>query len=214
MAYATPENCKDFSPIVSSAGKTDPQLVALIVRADFIIDAFTKQTFEKETKTLRVTGSGSRMLILPERLAVLTKLTFLDLDEGGTVVLSSEEVKDVFNKFWYLIAEANFSTPRTRPRFGVFLKREDNIEIEGDWGYSTVPAEVKNSSCLMVEKTIVEENSKKSKSSTFKEEDIGDYSYKKFDKSETASEEVSRFIPTEAKLLLRNFHKPLLPSVP
>ena len=184
------------------------------MRADLIIDAFTKQTFEKETKTLRVTGSGSRMLILPERLAVLTKLTFLDLDEGGTVVLSSEEVKDVFNKLWYLIAEANFSTPRTRPRFGVFLKREDNIEIEGDWGYSSVPAEVKNSSCLMVEKTIVEETSKSSKSSAFKEEDIGDYSYKKFDKTEKASEEVSRFIPTEAKLLLRNFHKPLLPSVP
>ena len=214
MAYATAQNCKDFSPIVSDSGKTDPQLVALVVRADLIIDAFTKQTFEKETKVLRVTGSGSRMLILPERLAVLDTLKFLDLDDGGTVILSSEEVKDTFNRFWYLIAEANFSTPRTRPRFGVFLKREDNIEITGDWGYATVPAEVKNASCLLVEQTIVDANDKAKKSNAFKEEKIGDYFYRKFEKPMSAGEEVSRFIPTEAKLLLRNFHKPLLPSVP
>ena len=214
MAYATAQDCKDLSPILSGSGLSDPQLVALVKRADLLIDAFTKQTFEKETKTLRITGSGSRMLILPERLAVLNTLTFLDLDDGGTVILSSEEVKDVFNKFWYLIAEANFSTPRTRPRFGIFLKREDNIEINGDWGYATVPAEVENASCLMVEKIFIEQNNKAAKSNEFKEEDIGDYSYKKFEKPASAGEEVSRFIPTEAKLLLRNFHKPLLPSVP
>ena len=96
----------------------------------------------------------------------------------------------------------------------MFLKREDNIEITGDWGYSTVPAEVNNASCLMVEKIIVEELNKAAKSNEFKEEKIGDYFYRKFEKPASAGEEVSRFIPTEAKLLLRNFHKPLLPSVP
>ena len=94
------------------------------------------------------------------------------------------------------------------------MKREDNIEITGDWGYSSVPAEVKNSSCLLVEKTIVEQNDKAKKSNAFKEEKIGDYFYRKFEKAGSASEEVSRFIPTEAKLLLRKFHKPLLPAVP
>ena len=211
--YVTATVCKADTALADLSALGDAAVDKLIDRAERIIDAWTRQNFRSRTDTLRVTGSGSRMLILPERLAVFTKIDFLDLDDGGSVVLTSEQVKDVFNRNWYLIAEANFSTPRTRPRFGIFEKREDNMEILGDWGYSTVPIEVKNAACLLVEKTIVEENNKAAKSSAFKEEKIGDYFYRKFDKAMSAGEEVSSFIPTEAKLLLRNFHKSLLPAI-
>lgn len=211
MAYALPQDCRDFSSLASVIAKTDPQLVILIARAERWINAFTKQNFNADVKPLRVSGSGSRMLILPERLAVLTKVEFLDLDDGGAIVLSSEEIKDVFNRFWYLVSDFTFRTPRQRLSFDRFPTAEDNIEITGTWGYSAVPAEVKDALCAIVEKIVAEEGSVETRTSTFKSEKIGDYSYTKEAPAITTGQQVARMIPAEAQLLLRDFFKPIRP---
>ena len=213
MAYTTPAECKALSALAEVAAKTDPQLEALIARAELIINAYTKNNFNARVDTIRVSGTGSTMLMLPERLAVLTKVDFLSLDDGGTVVLAREEIKDVFNRNWYLISDFNFEAPRSREAFGQFPSTEDNIEITGTFGYTAVPDEVKNATCLMVERIVAEEADTKGKSSIFKSEKIGDYRYEKFDQTEIGSDAKS-LIPVESRVLLRNFFKPIRPRVP
>lgn len=215
MAYATALDCKAISAIPAVQAKIDADLdTKYIPRAERIVNAWTRQNFNKATKTIRMTGSGSRIQVLPERLAVLTTVKFLELDSGGKTIVSEEEVDDVFNRFWYMIGEANFSTPRKRSKFGSFPDMEDNIEVTGDFGYSTVPDEVRDATCLIVEKIIVDEASAVKKSGAFKSEKIGDYSYTLADTPKSEGESVSRMIPPEAKLYLRAFQKPPLPRVP
>lgn len=213
MAYATPSDCKALSGLAAVQAKTDPELEAFIARAEIIVNAWTRQRFDLSiSKSIRVTGSGSRRLVLPERLAVLVKVDFLDLDDGGTIVLARTEVKDIFNKGWYLIAEGNFQTPRARKDFGSFPDQEENIEVTGQFGYASVPEEVKNATCFVVEKTVFNQG-EKSSLSDLKSERIGDYMYVKQDVGEqTPKQEIARLIPAEARLILRQFMKPLLPE--
>lgn len=211
--YTTPAECKALSALAVVQAKTDPQLVALIARAEFMVNAWTNNRFDLQSGvTKRVTGSGSQMLILPERLDVLTSVKFLDLDDGGAIILSEEEVKDIFNRNWYLIAEQNFGAPRTRRFLGKFPSDEDAVEILGDWGYTIVPGEVKNATCLIVEKTVASEKNAEAIAGSFKSERIGDYKYELQDTGEqTPKEQVANLIPVEARLLLRKFHKPIRP---
>ena len=215
-SYITATDCKDASALADFSALSNAAVDRLLDRAERIVNAWTRQVFTKETKTLRVTGSGSRMLILPERLAVFTKIDFLDLDDGGTVVLSSEETKDIFNRFWYLIAEPNFSTPRSRGPRGRFPDQEDNIEITGDWGYASVPPEVSDATCLVAERIFVTQGNKSLISGEFQSERIGDYKYERFDDpvDRTNAAEMRRLLPAEARLLLKKFMKPILPRVP
>lgn len=217
MAYATAANCKALSALSAVAAKTDADLDNIYIpRAARLIDAFTKNRFDLQSATTkRVTGSGSRMLILPERLAVMTTVTFLDLDDGGDVVLSSEEVKDIFNRNWYLVAEPNFTAPRVRAAFGTFPGHEDTISILGDWGYSSVPAEVQDATCLMVEKIIANETNAAAIGGQFRKERIGDYNYDRGEiDDQSTSQEETRMIPTEARMMLRNYHRPIIPRTP
>ena len=214
--YVTATVCKADTALADLSALGDAAVDKLIDRAERIIDAWTRQNFRSRTDTLFVTGSGSRMLILPERLAVLTTVKFLDLDDGGAVVLSSEEIKDIFNRFWYLIAEPNFSTPRSRGPRGRFPDQEDNIEIAGDWGYASVPPEVSDATCLVVERIFVTQGNKSLISGEFQSERIGDYKYERFDDpvDRTNTAEMRRLLPAEARLLLKKFMKPILPRVP
>ena len=79
--YATATVCKAATALADLLALGDAAVDKLIDRAERIVDAWTRQVFTKETKTLRVTGSGSQMLILPERLAVFAAVKFLDLDD-------------------------------------------------------------------------------------------------------------------------------------
>ena len=214
MAYATPAQCRAFSSLAEVQAKTDPQLDALIARAEKVINAFTRQNFNAIVKPIRISGTGSRMLILPERLAIKTKVEFLELDDGGDVVLNREEIKDVFNRTWYLISDFTFDVPRTRAAFGRFPSTEDNIEVTGTWGYASVPPEVTDATCSIVEKTVAEEGDAKAKSSIFKREEIGDYEYEKFSRPGGRVNVNDSELSTFAMLLLRPFHKPIRPRVP
>ncbi len=215
-SYITAIDCKAATVLADFLALDNAVVDRLLDRAERIVNAWTHQVFTKVTKTLRVTGSGSRMLILPERLAVFTSVKFLDLDDGGTVVLSSEETKDIFNRFWYLIAEPNFSTPRSRGPRGRFPDQEDNIEITGDWGYASVPPEVSDATCLVAERIFVTQGNKSLISGEFQSERIGDYKYERFDDpvDRTNAAEMRRLLPAEARLLLKKFMKPILPRVP
>ena len=214
MAYTTATECKAFSSLAEVAAKTDLQLDALIARAEKIINAFTRQNFNAAVKIIRISGTGSRMLMLPERLAIKTKVDFLELDDGGDVVLNRFEIKDVFNRTWYLISDFTFDIPRTRAAFGRFPSTEDNIEVTGTWGYASVPAEVKDATCSIVEKIVAEEKDIKAKSSIFKREDIGDYEYEKFSRPGGRISVNDAEMTSFAMLLLRPFHKPIRPRVP
>ncbi len=214
MAYTTATECKAFSSLAEVAAKTDLQLDALIAKAEKIINAFTRQNFNAVVKSIRISGTGSRMMMLPERLAIKTKVEFLELDDGGDVVLNREEIKDVFNRSWYLISDFTFDVPRTRAAFGRFPSTEDNIEVTGTWGYASVPSEVKDATCAIVEKIVAEEKDIKAKSSIFQSERIGDYRYDKFAQPSGKVNDANAELTSYARLLLRPFHKPLRPRVP
>ena len=201
MSYALPEDCKAYTPNPAIQAKTDPELVALIARAERIVNAFTKNDFNLSAEqTILVDGSGSRRLILPKRLVVLGELQFLQVDDGGAVITSSETVLDVFNKQWSLVSEF------------VFPIGEENISVKGTFGYATVPPEVQDSTCSMVERIVLQENEGTFKAGTFDSEKIGDYSYR-LRGTEGAAQKLTasqRLLPEDAQVLLKEFIKPIL----
>ena len=86
--------------------------------------------------------------------------------------------------------------------------------MTGTWGYASVPAEVKDATCSIVEKIVAEEKDIKAKSSIFKREDIGDYEYEKFSRPGGRISVNDAEMTSFAMLLLRPFHKPIRPRVP
>lgn len=201
MSYALPADCKAYTPNPAVQAKTDPELVALIARAERLIDAFTQNDFNlSASKTILIDGSGSRRMGLPERLVVLGELKFLQVDDGGSVITSSEVILDVFNKEWSLISEF------------IFPIGEENISVTGTFGYATVPAEVQDATCSMVERIVLQENEGTFKAGTFDSEKIGDYSYR-LRGTEGSAQKLTvaqRLLPEDSQLLLKNFIRPIL----
>lgn len=214
--YVTAAEVRTFSSVATLDALTDGQIDALVVRAQRIIDAYCQQTFALSSAGVieKVNGSGSTIQKLSRRLVTLSLLRFLDIQNGDEVV-SALEIEDVFNKNWWL--EAGDEKVPLRNRIGkdyqnnrlCFPEGTNNIEITGTWGYSTVPDEVKDATCMVVESIFANQQSAGVMSNGFKREVIGDYEY---EKDGSATDQFRLVIP-EARMLLAAYKKPLIPAV-
>jgi hypothetical protein len=215
MSYASAADVKAYSAVAEVLAKSDADLAKFVSRAERLINAFTRQNFNKSaSKKILVDGTGSQRLPLPERIVTLSQMRFLEVSDGGAIIDASLVVTDVFiNKGWVLIAgdEDVYLRRRIGKNYSddggiIFPLGKQNIELTGEFGYATVPDEVKDATCAIVERMIVNEASAKAKQSVFKSESIGDYSYTMADDANS----IAALIPAEAKLLLKSFIKPIL----
>ena len=215
MAYTTAAKVKAWSEITAVDNTADGDLTTKwIPRAERIINAFTQNDFNLGTeKTIKIDGSGGTRQGLPERLVSLTQLRFLVVDDGS-VITASEVILDVHNYNWFLLGGSNLHRPH---RVGkkhrledaiIFPEGRENIEITGTFGYAAVPQDVEDAANAVVESLIVNAKNVTGKQTFFKSEKLGDYSYTKEDGDKMG---IAGIIPMDAKLLLRNYKRPLQP---
>lgn len=215
MSYATAAEVRTFSGVTEVDAKSDSEINAVVARAERLINAYTRQNFNltSPASPILVDGSGSVRLVLPQRIVTLSQLRFLIVSDGGTVD-DAEVVTDVFiDKGWYLIA--GDEQIRLRQRLGknygndagiIFPCGKQNIEVTGTFGYSSVPSDVNQATCALVERIICNEGDIKAKNSIFKSEKIGNYSYEKADDSNS----IKSLLGPEVQLMLRPYIKPVL----
>ena len=216
MAYASAADVKAYSTLALIAAQVDADLTTkYIPRAERLINSYCRQNFNlSASKTILVNGSGSTRQELSERLVTLSQMRFLSTTAGGATILSSVVIDDVFNKGWWL--EAGSENVPLRNRIGkeyrnellLFPEGSNNIEITGTFGYATVPAEVLDAACAIVEAIVAQASNAAARSSGFKSEAIGDYSYDKGDNK------MDRYqlIPGEARAILGPYMKPIMMS--
>jgi hypothetical protein len=137
MAYCTASEVNVYSGIPS----TDAAMIALIPRAEAMIEEFTRRTFEARTETHYYNVPDGRELYIDDD----DLLTISALTNGDGTVLTTAD--------YYLY-------PRnTNPKWAIVLKQssdyvwEDDadgntegvISVAGTWGYSaTVPDDIKH----------------------------------------------------------------------
>lgn len=200
MAYAAPADCRTFSEAAAVDAKTDGELNTLIARAERLINAYTQNEFNLSgSQSIRLDGSGSRRLILPDRLAVLEELKFQRLDDG-TIVKSETTIKDVYNRNWWLVSDF------------VFPLGFQNILVKGTFGYASVPPEIQDATCSLVERIVLSETDTTAKSGLYDRERIGDYEYELRGTSSgaAAASLAQKLFPDDALLALHKFKRPLL----
>lgn len=203
MAYATPSDCKSFSALPVVTSKSDAEVQALIDRAELIINAWTRNDFnDAPGLTININGSGSKFLHLPRRIRSLTAVRFLDQPlNQASADFNQPKLTDLFLKGngWYLEALVFFPT-------GV-----ENVELDVDGGYSSVPEQVKTATCKVVENLAVKEKDAKTIGGNVKKERIGDYNYELSEgrSSTSLNEAMMAYLDGETRILLRDFKKPM-----
>lgn len=207
MSYATPADCRAFSSFAAVTAKSDSELQALIDRAELIVNAWTRNDFNDDPgKTVNVNGSGSKFLYLPKRFRSLSAVRFLDRTlNQAQQDFTQPSLEDLFlrGNGWYIEALV------------VFPGGVENIELEGDAGYASVPDNVNKATCKVVEGYVLREKDGKFHGKALKKERIGDYNYELAgaDGSASLDQEIKIELPAEARMLLRDFKKPLRPRV-
>ena len=214
MAYVTAAEVKAYSSLAIVAAVVDADLTTkYIPRAERLINSYTRQNFNlSASKTILVNGSGSIRQELSERLVTLSQVRFLSTANGGATILSSDIITDIYNKGWWL--EAGNENLHLRQRIGkeypndsmLFPQGSNNIEVTGTFGYATVPLEVNDATCAVVEAIVSQASSAPARTSGFNEESIGDYSYNKGERMDDGFS----LIPPESRAVLAIYLKPIL----
>ena len=143
MAYTTALECKDQSTLAALLLLTDPELDKRLQRASDLADFVTKQRFDAQVSVEKIfDGSGSRLLVLSERLVSLEAVTILDRDANG-LIIQERPLNGAISRNWTLRSVADL--------FPVSLA---NIKVKGSWGYAEPPSKVKTAICSIAEQLI------------------------------------------------------------
>lgn len=158
MAYLEPAELREKPWEVSALEADDALLAKLIRSAQEYIEAFCRMRFEPEEKTIRLRGSGSTTLFLPERLITAT-----------SVRVNGVEVSGFTNHGWYLSVNPGAAWTFEEP-----TDVELNVEVSGTWGlFSAVPQAIKDACAKLVLRAL----RPRERLGVFRSERIGDYSY-------------------------------------
>jgi len=180
MAYVTKDQCKSFSSdIPEVANGTDDFLDARIIEAEFIIEYLTGQEFDSnETETEKTyDGNGKDILFLRKRLYTLDAFTIDDVSyvteialeydvDFACIKLDIDEASENRMKFFYGWSKGSF-----------FPFATQNLGITGDWGWSSIPEEIKTLCKKLVENLAINRKNIRTVISPFMSERIGDYQY-------------------------------------
>jgi len=151
--YLTPEELR-----ARGVDGTDAELTRYEQYARELIERYTRAHFDRYTKTVTISGSGTRLLLLPDWLAVL-----------AGIEIDSEDVTST-----YTFKTSGFALYCEDT---VFPRGFKNISVTGEWGrYSEVPEVVKEA---VVELAKDQQDPTRVDKNFIESEKLGDYSYKR-----------------------------------
>lgn len=122
-----------------------------------VIDGYTGQTFGKLATKYVVDGIDTNGLKLPRRLISLTEVRWMDQYTNPSVVIAPSP-SDGWNEYdWELVSDGwILRTPRSRRRLDAVypqkfsFKRNTSYEVNGVWGYTTVPINIEEAAKIIV----------------------------------------------------------------
>lgn len=122
-----------------------------------IIDWYCGQTFGKIEATYAVEGSDTNGLRMPRRLFSLTEVRWQDVYTNPSVITAPSPYDGWIEYSWELIADGwILRTPRSRSRIDAAyptrfsFKRNTSYNVEGIWGYSSVPTNVEEAAKIII----------------------------------------------------------------
>jgi len=146
--YAEVIAIKIDGSVVDVSSYTEAEVDDVIDRIEDQIEYLTSDIFYSKTATYRFDGNGNYKLFFQPQLAykLLTIVACKELDIDGTVLDTFTENTD-FVKYDYYIETARSypgdSVRRGITRGGRWPKGQRNMEVEGTWGASSVPPDIK-----------------------------------------------------------------------
>lgn len=122
-----------------------------------IIDWYCGQTFGKITATYAVEGSDTNGLRMPRRLLSLTEVRWEDIYTNPSIITAPSPYDGWVEYNWELMANGwILRTPRSRRRMDAAyptrfsFKRNTSYNVEGVWGYSSVPTNVEEAAKIVI----------------------------------------------------------------
>lgn len=127
---------------ITSEKATDEELGKAIRLATQIIDSFCNRNFWRREKKYLLDGDGSSVLFLDDRPVI--KILSLKIDD---VELAPSEYK-VYSEPGYIKITGLEPMPGKKMK-GLFPGGDQNIEVYGQFGFETIPAEVRQA-CIIL----------------------------------------------------------------
>lgn len=122
-----------------------------------IIDWYCGQTFGKIQAIYSVEGSDTNGLRMPRRLLSLTEVRWQDVYTNPNVITAPSPYDGWVEYTWELVANGwVLRTPRSRNRLDAAypskfsFKRNTSYNVEGIWGYSSVPTNVEEAAKIII----------------------------------------------------------------
>ncbi len=139
---------------------TSGEITTEIAFAETMIEEICEDIFYSKTETNTFNGTGNvKLFFMPKvkaRLLTITSVKELDLD-GSTVLDTFTENTD-FKAFpFYLETARSYDGDAPRRRFGTggsWPKGQNNIQIVGTWGHSSVPVDIERATILLTFKLL------------------------------------------------------------
>ena len=157
--YATVQNVKDFKVSGATSGVqnsySDTEISDELDLMESLIEHICNDTFYNQSTTYKFDGNGlSKLFFQPDVISRLISVTSVkDYDIDGTTLLHTYVEGQDFVAYDYYL-ETAIAFPEDTPRRGIFRggkwpKGQKNIWIEGTWGRSTTPPEIKRATLLL-----------------------------------------------------------------
>lgn len=122
-----------------------------------VIDWYCGQSFGKIEAVYSVEGSDTNGLRMPRRLLSLTEVRWQDIYTNPSVITAPSPYDGWVEYNWELMANGwILRTPRSRSRLDAAypvkfsFKRNTSYNVEGVWGYSSVPTNVEDAAKILI----------------------------------------------------------------
>lgn len=122
-----------------------------------VIDWYCGQSFGKIEATYAIEGSDTNGLRMPRRLQSLTEVRWQDVYTNPSVITAPNPYDGWVEYSWELMADGwILRTPRSRRRIDAAyptrfsFKRNTSYNVEGIWGYSSVPTNVVEAAKIVI----------------------------------------------------------------
>ncbi len=155
VGYANAQEVRDEFPELST--KTNDEIYRKERLARNIINTFCDQTFDYElgvTKTILTAGKPTNHLRLPKRLWELTTFSFHDTAENITDLVEIES-----DYYVRPIEGSGFEDIKRDIQFtsGFFI-RNTKYDLEGNWGWESVPEEIELACRLLIKDYMMDDS--------------------------------------------------------
>jgi len=185
LNYTTVDNLRDFTQFENIITTADLTLVDIISVAESIVDGICRQSFTKEAATKKVIdGTDLDILPLPKRLYALTTLEMDDYDYTDTVgvflkygnthsSIQYDSGLAINERLRYLVTD-------TQQYGHFFVGGKGNVEITGDWGWPTVPEDIRIATNFVAERVALSwREGTRNETLKISSERLGDYQWRK-----------------------------------